>query len=383
MPPQQNERIFYDGSNTFLPAATAKFGRSPNLVKAYPSKFPADLPFHLRFMATISALIVPSLFYLGPFLLSLPLFLLLLVSKEASIAMLALNIAFSYYPVKPWPSFRKVFQLWYHMYDFHHNMLPNAQQHQLEDTSLMIYSTHPHGIIPIHGYLFCALIDQLFPSRYGFGALTDIAMRLPLLRQVMSWLSSAPAQKRVIRKRMNAGQNLYILPGGVSEIFLACPGHHVIKTPRRGLMKLALQSGAVLVPMYVFGANDFYQQLATLGNQSGSSSFADVNNLFGKFQRKISRIARGGFTFFWGQYGLPLPYNVKCSMVFGDPIESVPGTLGREKTLSGNKLTCEQIENPTDEQIDELHARYTDALIRLFEQYKEQAGYPESKLVLE
>jgi hypothetical protein len=246
------------------------------------------------------------------------------------------------------------------------------------------------------GYLWCAFCDQHFPNRYGFGALTDIAMRLPLLRHVMSWLSSTSATKKVLLKRMNAGDNLYILPGGVSEIFLACPGRrdHVIKSPRRGLIKLALETGAVLVPIYVFGANDFYNQLATYGSNTGRGAIDDrtrrtgqaaapTMNLFGKAQRSVSRLTRGGFSFFWGQYGSPLPFEVKCSTVLGDPLESVPGTLGQERTVEGNKRTCKKIPNPTEEQIDELLYRYTDALIRLFEQYKAQAGYSDSKLLFE
>lgn len=364
------------------PAATAKFGRSPTLIRAIPSDFPLPLPFYLRILARISALLVPSLFYMGPLLLSSPVFLLL-VSIRAGLGMFALNLVLVFCPVRPWPLVRRFFQLWYPIYDFHHNidLSINHEKNYMEDSSLSIYSTHPHGVIPIHGYLWCAFCEQNFPNRYGFGALTDIAMRLPLLRHVMGWLSSSSATKKVLMKRMNAGENLYILPGGVSEIFMACPGKNVIKKPRRGLMKLALQTGAILVPTYVFGANDFYKQLATI-DQCSEGRSGEVTNFFGRFQSKISRLVRGGFTIFWGQYGSPLPYQVKCSMVLGDPIEPVLGTFGQGKTLSGGKLTCKQIQEPTDKEIDDLQYRYTDALIRLFEQYKKEAGYPDAELIL-
>ena len=69
-------------------------------------------------------------------------------------------------------------------------------------------------------------------------------------------------------------------------------------------------------------------------------------------------------------------------MVVGDPIEPVLGTFGQGKTLSGGKLTCKQIQEPTDKEIDDLQYRYTDALIRLFEQYKKEAGYPDAELIL-
>eukprot|EP00550_Attheya_septentrionalis_P001983 CAMPEP_0198288146 /NCGR_PEP_ID=MMETSP1449-20131203/6755_1 /TAXON_ID=420275 /ORGANISM="Attheya septentrionalis, Strain CCMP2084" /LENGTH=317 /DNA_ID=CAMNT_0043986257 /DNA_START=322 /DNA_END=1275 /DNA_ORIENTATION=- len=317
-------------------------------------------------------------------MLSAPLFLLM-ISPRAALATLSVDLVLAYYPVKQWPFFRQYFQLWYELFNFRHNIALDQSSQTLEDTSLLIYSCHPHGVIPIHGYLWCAFCDQHFPNRYGFGALTDVAMRLPLLRHVMSWLSSTSATKSNLMKKMNAGTNLFILPGGVSEIFLACPGVHVIKAPRRGLMKLALQTGAVLVPTYVFGANEFFNQSATYGssskNKRNTKSSAGPTNLIGKIQRRISRTVRGGFTLFWGQYGLPLPYEVNCSMVLGDPIESVPGTLGQGK--SGSKMTCRKIEAPTEKQIDELLYRYTDALVCLFEQYKAQAGVPNAQLTFE
>jgi hypothetical protein len=390
MPPQQQSNSSIDDTgNEFLkPAATTKFGRCPNLVKAVSSQYPSPLPFKLGLMARMMMLIVPSLFYVGPLMLSAPMFLFL-VYPNAAISLLIIDAVLAFYPVKQWPFFRRYFQLWYDLFDFHHNIaLPlDPTTQKVEETSLLIYATHPHGVIPIHGYLWCAFCDQHFPERYGFGALTDIAMRLPLLRQVMGWLSSTSASKGVLIERMNAGENLYLLPGGVAEIFLACPGRHVIKAPRNSLMKLSLQTGAVLVPIYVFGANDFYSQLATCdmsptskkGKSSCSSS--DPTNLIGRVQRALSRKAKGGFTLFWGQYGLPVPYEARCSMVLGDPIEPVPGTLGQER--SGNKMTCKKVAEPTEEQIDELLYRYTYALVSLFEQYKTQAGCPEAELILQ
>ena len=460
------------------PAATIQYGRHPTrLYKAEmssPSSANSSLvvtelkPWQQNLIGKSLALIVPSLFYLGPFLLSLPGMFLLLGKYKLALQMLLVDIILAYYPVKPWPAFRQWFQLWYNLYDLHHNLILEDRDEDKgvnsndtnttnkgrtidEDNSLLIYATHPHGIIPIHGYMWCAFCDQHLPKRYGFGALTSIAMRLPLLRTVMGWLSCAPATKSVLKHKLSIEQeNLYILPGGVAEIFMSSPNSDTIKTPRRGLMKLALETGACLVPTYVFGANRFFNQLATydgkrrraiakkqnlnvtntkklLGDssssslstsslssapsltslQSASSSLTfsststsvtastrsslsktqgkdgDPINIVGKLQQRISRIAKGGFTFFWGQYGLPLPYDsenngLRCCMVFGDPILPVAGgKLGNYNT-SGNgnksKMRCEPISNPTEEQIDDLHKRYTDSLLRLFEQYKIQAG---------
>lgn len=118
-------------------------------------------------------------------------------------------------------------------------------------------------------------------------------------------------------------------------------------------------------------------------------------------------------------------------MVMADPIQPVPGTLGNTDGADGGKLTCTKVPDPTDEQVsgrmwrqhiiraparargtrtpairtriprasllnrylvpshaprdhptqvEELMGRYTDALTRLFDQYKAQAGYPDAVL---
>uniref|UniRef100_A0A7S2YFI5 Acyltransferase n=1 Tax=Entomoneis paludosa TaxID=265537 RepID=A0A7S2YFI5_9STRA len=409
MPPRQRQDVAsattdtgHNSDNKLPPAATLSHGRSPTLIRAIPDPWTQTFPY--RYLGTLSAGMVPSLFYIGPLLWSLTVPTLLLVPWKYGIALGIVNLVLTWIPVTEWPRFRCWFQLWYPRYQFQHNLQPSNSDTtsctSMEDQSLLIYATHPHGVIPIHGYLWCALCDQLQPQRYGIGALTSIALRLPLLRHVMGWLSCTSASKSTLLHHLvQKQQNLYILPGGVAEIFLARPGTHVIQTPRRGLMKLALQTGALLVPCYAFGASDFYHQLATYGDNkrqqsSSTTSASDPTNWIGKWQRALSRKFQGGFTFFWGCYGTPLPFPVPCTYVVGDPIEPVVGTLGYYPPPSSSsivdgqpnrsrKQTCRPIPNPTNAQIEELLHRYTDALVRLFEQYKEPAGHGNAELVLE
>ena len=74
-----------------------------------------------------------------------------------------------------------------------------------------------------------------------------------------------------------------------------------------------------------------------------------------------------------------MPFAVeKYCLVMGDPIEPVVGTMGEGKL--GKRETCRQIENPSKEQVQDLLERYMDAMNRLFDQYKDQAGYPDATL---
>ena len=142
-------------------------------------------------------------------------------------------------------------------------------------------------------------------------------------------------------------------------------------------MKLALQSGAVIYPAFVFGASDMLDQLAPVENGQDKSK-QDTKNFFASMMQSLSRKLGGGLTLYYGRYYLPIPYNPQLSMVLGNPIFPVEGTT--EPNICGEKQTCQRIENPTTEQVEELMDRYTNALQCLFEQYKVEAGYPNDTL---
>ena len=134
-----------------------------------------------------------------------------------------------------------MFQLWYEIFDFRHNLAtdgPAAPVDLLDPTkdpnntinTLMILAMHPHGVIPLQGIgLWPALADQYLGPLYGFGATTDAALHLPFLRQILAWLSAGSANRHVLEKGMtHHGKNLFILPGGVAEIFVSEPGGCVL-----------------------------------------------------------------------------------------------------------------------------------------------------------
>lgn len=53
-------------------------------------------------------------------------------------------------------------------------------------------------------------------------------------------------------------------------------------------------------------------------------------------------------------------------------------------TVVGAPIVVEKIENPTQEQIDELHEIYVEKLNELFEEHKQRFGVPaETKLVIQ
>ena len=398
--------------------ATPEHGFSPTLIKAQ-----ADYS-HSTLTAWAFVTLCTASFYLGPLILLSPLFLYKFHPQTATL-LFATNLFLAFYPLSPWPRIRKTCQLFYSIFNFHHNISPKLNDIAHEQNRLSIIAMHPHAIIPIHGFIWGGICDQLLPDLYGYGCTTDGALILPILRHLLHWISAGSAKKqKVLQEMQTNGQNLFIFPGGVAEIYLSkrrmqpndrtVENVQTIKAKRYGLMKLALQTGAVIYPGFVFGMSDILDQLASTDGCGSSSKYADESSnsnsnsddtsssknesskndsrskdksKLGNVMEAISRKIGGGLTLYYGQYYLPIPYNPQLSMVLGNPIYPVVMDENENrndatamKNRCGDKVTCPRIENPTEEQVQELMGKYTHALECLFEQYKEQAGYPNERM---
>ncbi|KAK7067306.1 hypothetical protein SK128_003165 [Halocaridina rubra] len=154
------------------------------------------------------------------------------------------------------------------------------------------------------------------------------------------------------------GQSLCLVIGGAKESLDCHPGRaDLYLKDRKGFCKIALRHGASLVPIYSFGENEIYDQFS---NPPGSLT----RRLQCAFQKTFGFaplifFGRGVFQYFFGI----VPYRKPICTVVGAPIE-VP-----------------RVEDPTQEQIDSLHASYVKALTDLYNNNKDQYSlYPEVKL---
>lgn len=273
-------------------------------------------------------------------------------------------------PMTEWPWARKIGQLWYEIFNFSCNLSP-AKLLEVVDKGLsvdqFIIGMHPHGIIPIQAILWAAYCDQYLGPLYGFGAAADVVMYLPFLRNIMGWLSAGSASYKVLLKGLQTGivpmvnrvagrkpRHLFILPGGIAEVFTSQPGKHMIVFKnRRGLIKLSIETGAKLLPCYVFGGTDFFYNLMT---------YSDV---FATISRKL----RMSITLFFGCFGLPIPFTPRVTLIIGEPINY---PIQWDKTASPDSIPVEAIEA--------LHHQLTESLQIMFDKYKDIAGYKDAVL---
>jgi len=347
-----------------------KFGRRTRIVIGY-------------FLILIFELAFISIIWV-PIFIFLPLFFDNLFTKCLSALTLIALLTSLVLPPKEWIWARKLGQLWYELFSFSCNLSPAECQRFVDegntDTELnpnnkskqYIIGMHPHGILPFHAILWSAYCDQYMQhdgkSLYGFGAVADVTLYIPFLRNFLGWLAAGSASYGPLIAGLRDGKspsvnaanriprNLYLLPGGVAEIYTSKPRRHaIVFKNRRGLIKLSIESGAYIIPTYVFGASDFFHNLTT-------------NNNF-QWLMTFSRRIRCCLSAFWGPFGLPIPFIPRLTMCAGKPI--APPTEWEGKSTGA---PC------PPELIEAMHAQVLEEITRVFEKYKVAAGYPDGEL---
>jgi len=278
-------------------------------------------------------------------------------------------------PRREWVAFRKLGQLWYEIFDFHCNLSDADREAVMETASSKQYivCSHPHSIIPLHAVLWSAYCDQYLPPIYGFGCSAEMAKYTPVLGNILNWLASGSATYKALRAGLVHGycppahnngrqvHHLFILAGGVAEIFTCSMNKHVIVyRKRRGLIRLALETGACLVPSYTFGATELFHH----------DSFATATGLLGSKVSKFWRKMRVGVTFFHGQFGLPIiPYTPRVTLILGEPVV-VEKYHGDPSTIP-------------NELIEQVHQQYLQRFTEMFYKYRTVCGYPNAELEIQ
>ena len=139
-------------------------------------------------------------------------------------------------------------------------------------------------------------------------------------------------------------------PGGAQEVILMKDETEIVLflKSRYGLVKLAMQYGVPLVPVFTFG------QRATYSYYVPKSPFIHWVG------RKIGFIPM----IFCGIFGLPFtpPLSKQLTVVVGEPIE-IP-----------------KIDHPTSEQLKQYHTKLIESYEHLYNKFKDEYGHKDIKL---
>jgi hypothetical protein len=116
----------------------------------------------------------------------------------------------------------------------------------------------------------------------------------------------------------------------------------------KGFVRLAIQQGVPLVPLFCFGESQLFDNVSLPLLQSA-------------FLRTV------GYAYpYWpyGRWGLPVPRRATLTLAVGEP------------------LPVTQCDRPTQQQVDAVHGEYYSAVTTLFETNKERCGYGHARLRL-
>jgi len=219
---------------------------------------------------------------------------------------------------------------------------------ELRKTRPWIGCGSPHGVVPMANILcMMALNSFTFCGVFTAGPASVVPVT-PFLRYMtalgpcLSGVSSKHLQEAAKR-----GESIGIVPDGIAGIFQQ---NNVDETvylkDRKGLAKFALRTGVTLLPAY------------SMGNTRVFSAWFDRWGILEKLSRKI----QASVFLYWGRFGLPIPYRTNISIVVHNPI------------------VTKRVENPTQEQIDEVHLKLLAGMKACFDLHKDALGWSERRL---
>ncbi|KAG6361975.1 hypothetical protein INS49_010204 [Diaporthe citri] len=233
--------------------------------------------------------------------------------------------------------------------------------HDLLPTRKYIFGYHPHGIIS-HGAWAAFATEALgfsdkFPGITNSLLTLDSNFRLPLYREYVFSMGMLSVSKESItniltrggRNGEGMGRAVTIVVGGARESLEAQPRTtRLIINERKGFVKLAMRTGADLVPVMAFGENDLYDQLDPHKHPWLHGLQRHVLKVW-KFTVPLLH-GRGIFNYDVGM----MPYRRPLNIVVGRPIKVV------------------QADNPDNVEVDRLHDLYVEELRAIWDRYKDE-----------
>ncbi|KDO24283.1 hypothetical protein SPRG_09920 [Saprolegnia parasitica CBS 223.65] len=251
---------------------------------------------------------------------------------------------FSYrylFPLSAWPSLSTALVDIYqrHPYYAKQDVVFDEGAAPAKGRSKTLMAYHPHGILCC-GWLVNGGANPVFRHSNFSWLVTDLLFLVPGMSNLLAWFQGGPAGRTNFERLAKAGDNIAIIPGGFEEATIFARGHHrVFLKNRKGFLKLALQYGYKVHPVYTFGEEETYASFPYLLKPRVWLNKYKVPGV----------IFRGLWFCFY-----------------------MPFRSARLTTVVGAPLQLPTIDHPTIDDVTKYHNQYMAALQELFDKYKGQ-----------
>jgi hypothetical protein len=224
-----------------------------------------------------------------------------------------------------------------------------------------MFCLHPHGVFSLtHAINFATngtgFLNK-FPGVKCLLATLRQQFKIPFHREYLLSLGVIEASKDALLNTLSRGPgwSIALVPGGAQEALDAFNGTmRLTLLKRKGFVRIALKTGAHLVPVLAFGENELYTA------QKGSKRMF-IMGLWTKYLKKC--------------YGLASPiamgrgvFNTSCPDPFMLPFRKPV------ITVVGRPLVLPRLPDPLASDVDYWHMKYLESLKELFEQTAPKYG---------
>lgn len=215
---------------------------------------------------------------------------------------------------------------------FDHEIIYSTNVYQKNINQKFIKCMMPHGLVPFS--VCCLWNDPKFNYKNNNILVTSHHLyKFPFLSHFAKKTKSIPADYNKMFEKIKNGYSLILFPGGLREMFHTSHKDNIICIKKRkGIFKLALQTGISLLPIYTFGMSQLYER--------GDISIT-IPYLFDS----------ESISWYYGRYYTPIPIKKKLLTIVGNPI-IVPKKLNFE-----------------DKDIDDLRERYIIVIKKLYSEW--------------
>ena len=141
--------------------------------------------------------------------------------------------------------------LWKRIANAKHSSIIRTTELKLDQ---YIFAAHPHGVLPLGICLNIGTnatdIDQLLPGIVFRGVAVSACYIIPFYRDLCLAVGGTDCRESTIRSLLQNGYSPVVVPGGADESLLSVSHHNHILMKHRGFIRLAIQTGTPIVPMF-------------------------------------------------------------------------------------------------------------------------------------